>query len=209
MGSFEYNGVKITVFGHASVMLESKEGKIIYIDPYILPEGDVEKADLVIFTHEHYDHCVDPSEIKKDDTILIGSNCKYAQNDIKPKDKITLDWVVIDAVYAYNVNKKFHPKGAGVGVIVNIDGVRIYHASDTDFIPEMKELKGKVDIALIPIGGTYTMNVDEAVEAVKAIKPKIVVPIHYNIINGTEADPNEFAEKVKEEAPDVEVKVLY
>ena len=209
MGSFEYNGVKITVFGHASVMLESKEGKIIYIDPYILPEGDVEKADLVIFTHEHYDHCVDPSKIKKDDTILIGSNCKYAQNDIKPKDKITLDWVVIDAVYAYNVNKKFHPKGAGVGVIVNIDGVRIYHASDTDFIPEMKELKGKVDIALIPIGGTYTMNVDEAVEAVKAIKPKIVVPIHYNIINGTEADPNEFAEKVKEEAPDVEVKVLY
>ncbi|MCD6279327.1 MBL fold metallo-hydrolase [Candidatus Micrarchaeota archaeon] len=209
MGSFEYNGVKITVFGHASVMLESKEGKIIYIDPYILPEGDVEKADLVIFTHEHYDHCVDPSKIKKDDTILIGSNCKYAQKDIKPKDKISLDWVVIDAVYAYNINKKFHPKGAGVGVIVNIDGVRIYHASDTDFIPEMKELKGKVDIALLPIGGTYTMNVDEAVEAVKAIKPKIVVPIHYNIINGTEADPNEFAEKVKEEAPDVEVKVLY
>jgi len=210
-GTTEYNGIKITLFGHASVMLESKAGKVIYIDPYVLPSGreleKLPKADLVIFTHGHYDHCVDPEPIEKEHTEIIGCGCKYAQRDVRPGDKVALGWVTVEIVHGYNPNKKFHPKNSATGVIVDIDGVRIYHAGDTDYIPEMKGYR--CDVALLPIGGTYTMDVDEAVKAVRDIKPKLVIPIHYNVIEGTEADPNEFAAKVKKEAPGIEVKVLY
>lgn len=88
------------------------------------------------------------------------------------------------------MDKPFHKRGLGVGYIVEINGVRIYHAGDTDRIPEMKEIK--VDIVLLPIGGTYTMNVKDAVEAAKDIKAKYYIPMHYGAIPNTEADPNEF-----------------
>ncbi len=203
----EYKGVKITLFGHASVKI--KGNKVIYIDPYILPEGEVEKADLVIFTHGHFDHCVDPSRIMKEDTITIGCDCRYASRDIRPGDHISLEGIEIEAVYAYNPNKPFHPKGAGVGVIIEIDGVKIYHTGDTEYIPEMEELKGKVDVALLPIGGTYTMDVGQAVKAADIIEPKLVIPMHYNVIEGTEADPEEFKRKVESLGKGIKVEILY
>ena len=103
---------------------------------------------------------------------------------------------------AYNPAKQFHPRSYnGVGYILEIQGTRIYHAGDTDFIPEME--KFKVDIALLPIGGTYTMDVEEAVKAIKALNPRLVIPIHYGTIVGNIQD----AEKLKEKCPD-KVKIL-
>ena len=79
-----------------------------------------------------------------------------------------------------------------------LEGVRFYYAGDTDFIEPMRKLKGeKIDVAFLPIGGTYTMDVDEAVEASREIEPRIVLPLHYNHIKGTEANPFEFKEKVE------------
>lgn len=201
----KYKDVEVKVFGHASIMI--KGSKIIYIDPYVLPDNP-EKADIVIFTHGHYDHCANPNKILKEDTVTVGANCKYAQVSVSPGDVKEINGIKLEFVYSYNVNKQFHPKGQGVGVIVNIDGIRIYHAGDTDVIPEMKELKNKVDIALLPIGGTYTMNLNEAVEAVGYIQPKIVIPMHYNTFEGIEADPNEFKQKV-ESKYDIKVFVEY
>ncbi|MCD6227099.1 metal-dependent hydrolase [Candidatus Micrarchaeota archaeon] len=190
----KYGNIEVKVFGHASVMI--KGSKTIYIDPYVLPDNP-EKADIVIFTHKHYDHCADPKKILKNDTVTVGADCKYAQVNVSPGDIKEINGVKLEFVHAYNIDKKFHPKGMGTGVIVNIDNARIYHAGDTDVIPEMKDLKN-IDIALLPIGGTYTMNINDAVEAVGHIKPKVVIPIHYNTFDGIEADPNEFKRKVEE-----------
>lgn len=177
MGKIEFNDLKITVFGHASTMIKV-QNKISYIDPFILPDNP-EKADLIIFTHDHFDHCVDPSKIKKEDTILIGRNCKYQQEDIAPSQMFEKIGIKIKAVDAYNLNNPFHKKGECIGVILDINGTKIYHAGDTEFIPEMKNPEYKCDIALLPCGGKFTMDPDQAFEAVKAIKPKLVIPIHY------------------------------
>jgi len=172
-----FNDIKITVFGHASTMIKTKE-KIIYIDPFILPDTP-EKADLIIFTHTHFDHCVDPSAIKKEDTVLIGCNCKFQQEDIIPGQEIEKLGIKIKTVDAYNPDKPFHPKGKGIGVILDLNGTKIYHAGDTEFIPEMQNTNYECDIALLPCGGKFTMDPDQALKAVKAIKPKLVIPIHY------------------------------
>ena len=103
---------------------------------------------------------------------------------MNPGDKQVVDDITIEAVHAYNVNKfrspgvPFHPKGFGIGFIITTEGRRIYFAGDTDFIPEMKTFEN-IDYALLPIGGTYTMDEQEAVEALTAIKPKVVIPMHY------------------------------
>jgi L-ascorbate metabolism protein UlaG (beta-lactamase superfamily) len=105
--------------------------------------------------------------------------------------------VTVEAVPAYNTNKNFHPKANGwLGFIVEIDGVRVYHAGDSDFIPEMKGLK--VDIALLPVSGTYVMTAKEAVEAALAIKPQIVIPMHYGSIVGGDSDAAEFQKALKD-----------
>jgi L-ascorbate metabolism protein UlaG (beta-lactamase superfamily) len=115
-----------------------------------------------------------------------------------PGDRAKVNNAEIEAVPAYNVNKfrapgvVFHPKEMGyVGYVIEIDKIRIYHAGDTDFIPEMNNL-GRIDIAMLPIGGTYTMNVEEAVEAVRTIKPKYTIPMHYGSIVGSEKDAEKF-----------------
>ena len=101
--------------------------------------------------------------------------------------------VIIKAVPAYNLNKEFHPKGYGVGFVIELSGKCIYHAGDTDFIPEMKNLQN-IDIALLPVGGTYTMNAEQAVEAAELIKPKIAIPMHYGSIVGSISDAETFKE---------------
>lgn len=102
---------------------------------------------------------------------------------VRPGDTLSIGRVRIEAVPAYNINKNFHPKANGwLGFVVEIEDVRIYHAGDTDLIPEMKDIQ--TDIALIPVSGTYVMNAEEAVEAVKAIQPKVAIPMHYGAIVG-------------------------
>lgn len=201
--SFTYKDVKITWFGHASFMLEWKEERI-YLDPYVLPETtDMEPASVIIHTHGHYDHCVDSPGLETQDTKLLGS-CKHATN--KPGDSVKVRDVRIEFVPAYNPEKRFHPKGTGTGVVIELGNTRIYHAGDTELIPEMSKVK--CDVALLPIGGTFTMDLEQAVKAVETIRPRIAIPMHYNYIEGTSADPKVFARLVKEKAPETEVVVL-
>jgi L-ascorbate metabolism protein UlaG (beta-lactamase superfamily) len=106
---------------------------------------------------------------------------------VSPGESLTVAGMRIEAVPAYNVNKNFHPKANGwLGFIVEIEGVRVYHAGDTDFIPEMHGFNA--DIALLPVSGTYVMTADEAVDAALAIEPSIVIPMHYGSIVGGEHD---------------------
>jgi L-ascorbate metabolism protein UlaG (beta-lactamase superfamily) len=114
-----------------------------------------------------------------------------------PGDTGEFDAIKVWARPAYNLNKTFHKKGDGqVGYVIEINGVRIYHAGDTDNIPELADLKN-IDLALLPVSGVYVMDWQEAVEAVKIIKPKIVIPMHYGNVVGSEDDARKFKEKAE------------
>ena len=188
---------KLKWLGHASFLIDSDVK--IYIDPYDLKQG-LPEADIILVTHPHYDHLsvADINKIVKDDTVIISPTGaegvkKGKVEKIKAGEKKEVKGVKIEAVPAYNIGKSFHKKDAGwVGYIVEVEGKRIYHAGDTDFIPEMKEIS--CDIALLPCGGTYTMDWKEAVEAGNAINTKTVIPMHWGKIVGDKSD----AEKVKE-----------
>lgn len=200
--------------GHDAFRIEGPP--TIHIDPYELAPGGP-KADLILITHDHSDHCSpeDVAEIEKDDTVIvtIAAAAEKLGGDgieiVAPGDAITVKGVRVEAVPAYNVNKfrrpgvPFHPKDAGhVGFVVTVGDQRIYHAGDTDHIPEMADLGG-IDIALLPVSGTYVMTVDEAVEAVRTIQPGLAIPMHVGRGIGSAGD----AEAFKERAP-VEVVVL-
>jgi len=179
--------MKLKWLGHASVMIEAS-GKIIYIDPY---QGEYDrKADIIIVTHGHGDHLNQPkiSMARKDDTTFVAAKscAKEISGKVIPMEagqKQRLDGIEIEAVHSYNHKRfrspgvPFHPKGQNIAVIIRSEGKTIFHESDTDFIPEMKTLPA-IDVALLPIDGTYTMDVSEAAEATMAIKPKTVIPIH-------------------------------
>jgi len=161
------------------------------------------KADIILITHEHFDHCSsqDIKIIVKTDTVVVGSSGveKKLSQDVKvmsPGEKASVKGIDIEAVAAYNIGKVFHPKVAGnTGFIITVDNTRIYHAGDTDFIPEMKTIKA--EIALLPIGGTYTMNAKEAAQAANAINPKIAIPMHWGGAVGSEKDAREFKKLCK------------
>lgn len=187
---------RIYWLGHAGFFIDAPSAKI-YIDPYQLKRV-ISPADIVLITHEHFDH-FSPEDIKKvakDDTVIVGplslgSVSNYPMRKIIPGEKINIKGIDIEGFFAYNINKNFHPKNSKyLGFIITVDKTRIYHAGDTDFIPEMKDLK--VDIALVPIGGTYTMNAKEASEAVNTFVPKIAIPMHWGNIVGTRQDAEEF-----------------
>lgn len=195
--------VTIKWLGHAS--FEITGNKKIYIDPFVLPDN-ASKADYTLITHSHYDHCAadNVKKIQKNDTRIIGTmdcikNLTGRTNSIKPGESFDYpDGIKVIAVPAYNINKSFHPEGSGVGFVISIKGKTIYHAGDTDFIPEMSSLdKDNIDVALLPVGGTYTMTADEAAEAAKAIKPKIAVPMHFGKIIGGRNDAERFASLLK------------
>jgi L-ascorbate metabolism protein UlaG (beta-lactamase superfamily) len=172
--------------------------KVIYIDPYII-KGE-KKADYIFITHNHPDHfsIEDIKKIAVKDTLIIcPKECesKLAGYNIKvvaPGDKFEVGQLKCEAVAAYNLHKKFHPKeDKKVGYVIEIGKARIYHAGDTDFIPEMRELKN-ITVAFVPVDGFYAMGPEEAAQAVKAIKPLIAVPIHYGFKNGHEKNGEEF-----------------
>jgi L-ascorbate metabolism protein UlaG (beta-lactamase superfamily) len=126
--------------------------------------------------------------------VLIGHNCKLPARLIDIGAKENVRGVVIEAVHAYNINKPFHPRGLGAGYLVHFKTATVYVAGDTDFIPEMKSIK--CDIAILPIGGTYTMDEKEAAQAVAAMLPKVAIPYHYNYLSETKADPEMFQKEV-------------
>lgn len=212
MKILDFNGIKLTWLGHSSFKFRFNE-KIMYIDPYEVKEH--EKADLILITHGHYDHCSIPDLIKltKQETIIVstpdttsklagkveGGNLKL----VKPGDSLELLGVKINAVPAYNLNKKFHPKAnEWVGYVFVINDITFYHAGDSDFIPEMETLSA--DVVFLPISGTYVMDAREAVQAARKIMPKVVIPMHYGKIVGDKKD----AEKFKEWCYFCEVKVM-
>jgi L-ascorbate metabolism protein UlaG (beta-lactamase superfamily) len=181
--------------GHDGFLIKTKNN-VICIDPYEIVE--TVKADTVLITHSHFDHCSlsDIEKIKKPSTVFITDkeSAKNLSGDIrivKPGDNIFVSGIEIDVVPAYNINKTFHPKEKSwLGFVINIENERIYHAGDTDLIPEMGSFL--VDIALLPVSGTYVMTSDEAVEAAKRIKPKTAIPMHYDSIVGSLNDALKF-----------------
>lgn len=187
-------------YKHDSFMVKAG-GKVIYFDPWEI--DNPEKADIILVTHEHFDHfsIEDIKKMQKEGTVIVStqkvtSQCTGKTKAMLPGEKTEIDGITIEAVPSYNVNKKFHPKeNKNLGFIVTVDGVRIYHAGDTDVIPEMKDFK--VDIALLPVSGTYVMTAEEAVEAAKIIKPKIAIPMHYGKKIGTMDDPKTFEKGLK------------
>lgn len=198
---------KIHWLGHASFFIDGLTAKI-YIDPYQIKK-DFLQADIILITHEHFDHfsIEDIKKIAKADTSIVGpkvieKKLTFPIKTISPGEKLNIKGIEIEGVPAYNLNKSFHPKShAYLGFIITVDGSRIYHAGDTDFIPEMKTLKA--DIVLLPIGGTYTMDAKEAAEAANAINPKFAVPMHWGSIVGSQRDAQAFKEMCK-----TEVKIL-
>ena len=185
--------------GHDTFRIEGEQ--LIYTDPFKIKKTD--KADIILITHEHYDHC-SPDDIKKlqgPETIIVApSDCADKLQGkikvVKAGDTIEVKGVKIQAVPSYNTNKQFHPKARGwVGYIITTQGKSIYIAGDTDYIPEMKGIKA--DIALLPVSGTYVMTADEAVQAALDIQPKVAIPMHYGSIVGTKEDAQKFAEKLK------------
>ena len=190
---------KLSWLGHDGFLFQGE--KTVYFDPFQITGGP--PADLILISHDHFDHC-SPEDVKKiqtANTVIVteADSAKKLSGTIeilKPGETKTIGGIKIEAVPSYNTNKDFHVKTKGwLGFIVTLGGERVYHTGDADFIPEMKNFQ--VDIALLPVSGTYVMTANEAIEAAKALKPKIAIPMHYGAIVGTEADAQRFAELLK------------
>jgi len=203
-------GMTIRLLAHATVQVVAGN-KNIYFDPSTkgtgLKDKDFSPADLILVTHGHDDH-LDKGLLKK---IRKGGNPIIAPDNLKKEIGFGVFPVSagsfmqlgsgekIIGVAAYNVKrfrspgKPFHPKGEGAGFILEMNGKKIYHAGDTDLIPEMESLAERgIDVALLPAGDTFTMDVHEAAEAALHIKPKVAIPMH---LKG--ADPQAFKKDVE------------
>jgi len=198
---------KIAWLGHDGFRINA--GKTVYFDPYQIEGGPA--ADLILISHDHFDHCSpeDVAKIQGPETVIVTEkdSAKKLTGDVrvlKPGQTLNLGDVKIEAVPSYNTDKDFHPKKNGwLGFIVEIEGVKVYHAGDADFIPEMKDFE--VDIALLPVSGTYVMTADQAVKAALAINPKLAIPMHYEAIVGDVADALNFKKGLEGK---VEVSIL-
>jgi len=207
---FEYNGIKIRWYGHDTFTLEKEI--TICIDPYKLSKTI--QADLVLISHNHFDHLSleDLKKISSRNTTIVAANeCLSQISNISLKEKIgiapgeekTINNVTVKAIPAYNIDKinpdtkkPFHPKeDKKVGFIITLQGTSVYHTGDSDLIPEMADLKP--DILLVPVSGTYVMTSKEAADAIEKIKPKIAIPMHYGTIVGNENDAKKFKNMVK------------
>ena len=196
----------ITVNAQSSIRIAS--GKVIYFDPFRITDA-ANDADVIFITHEHFDH-FSPDDIAKvasDKTIFAApASMEKAMLDsgispdklvlLKPDDKTEVCGIPVETVPAYNPGKKFHPKSNNwLGYIVTIDGQRIYVAGDTDATTEARAVS--CDIAMIPIGGTFTMDFREAAEFINELKPQTVIPTHYGSVVGNPGDGESFAKLVE------------
>jgi len=188
--------VKLQWFGHASFKISSGSD-VIYIDPWKLKDTPHD-ATLVLVSHSHYDHysAEDIAKVSGMTTKLVAAEDVIQKQGkgqtLKPGQSIDVNGIKITGIPAYNPAKQFHPKSNNwLGFVIEIAGKRIYYAGDTDLTDEMKALKN-IDLALLPAGGTYTMNAAEAAEATRQFKPKQAIPYHWGDIVGSQADADNF-----------------
>lgn len=219
MENFEF----ITWFGHASFMFtDTTSGTTIaYVDPFDLKQENLEKADIIFITHAHYDHSSsnDVTKILKNDSMVVAASDvlekvhvpKIHHFPVVPNNSYAVKEMSFSTVPAYNIQQErlsYHPRENNwVGYVLLINNKKNYHAGDTDFIPEMNSLKTlNLDIAMLPIGGTYTMDAHEAAEAANAISAKITIPMHYKRLLGDKS--KEAEETFKKEVTNSEVMFL-
>lgn len=207
---FRLDDVEISWLGHAAFFITYRDTRY-YIDPFkIKAKGP---ADVVLITHEHFDHLSidDLKKIVKSDTEIVApEQCRENLRTykmgvlrlVKPGESLNVKNARVETIPAYNVNKfrapgvVYHPKEQeGVGYILEVGGLRIYHAGDTDFIPEMESLK--VDVALVPVSGTFVMTAEEAANAVNTFKPRVAIPMHFGAIVGDRSNAETFKKLVK------------
>jgi len=204
--------LEIFWLGHAAFKVITNSGRVIYLDPYQLKEGE-EKADIIVSSHSHGDHfsAGDIKKIMKDDTVVLGpesisSNLEqFGGKPIRLGDSFDYKDLSIELIPSYNVKKANHPKSNGwAGTIIRSEDKSVYHAGDTERIPEMKDLADKnITVALLPCGGTYTMDFDEATDCAVDIKPEIAVPMH-----NWGKDMKEFKDLLNKKDPNIKVEIL-
>ena len=191
----------ITFIGHGTLMMQCN-GKTVHIDPIgnYADYSKLPKADLILITHDHGDH-LDVNTIKtllKTGTeVVLASVCEGKYTDgkiVKNSESGTYAGIQVDAVPAYNLEKTFHPKGAGNGYVIYFGDKKVYVAGDTENVPEMANLKN-IDIAFLPMNLPYTMTPEMVVEAVKLFHPKILYPYHFG-----QTDTNQLLELMKNQS---------
>ena len=193
--------------------IKISDGLTIYFDPYDIKEK-INNADYIFITHSHWDHFDLDSinNLVNEKTIIIGPssvieklNSNYKTLEVKPENIYNLNNISFMTVPAYNIDKEYHPKDAGyVGYIVTLNNVTYYIAGDTDVLDELKVIKA--DVIFLPVGGTYTMTREEAVDLANTIKPKYAIPIHYGLAVGDELDAKYFVNNIDKE---IESKIFY
>ncbi|MBD5506960.1 MAG: MBL fold metallo-hydrolase [Lachnospiraceae bacterium] len=207
----------ITVNTQSSIRIEGS--KVLYFDPFQITETKHD-ADVIFITHEHYDHFEPDSiaKVKKEDTLLVAPESMkkkvisesglasdqcvfYNPGEIHKQDEIT-----IETIPAYNKLKPFHPKGKKwQGYVVQMDDIRYYVAGDTDVNEDIRKVQ--CDVAMIPIGGHFTMDKKQAADYVTSLKPQAVIPTHYGSIVGNQTDGQDFEKDVKAKDPEIQVEL--
>ena len=191
--------MKIEVIHHASIRLEDE--KIIYFDPYDIKE-EKHDADYIFITHDHYDHYDEDAikKVKNNQTKIIVPEClKEKEHDlvVEPDKDYQLDNLFFQTISSYNINKNYHPKEKKyIGYNLLLNNTYYYIMGDTNRTPEADKVK--TDICFVPIGGTFTMDTNEAADYINDLNPKEVIPIHYGKIVGDISLGEEFKEKIKD-----------
>jgi len=203
-GGLEDAAGKIHWLGHDAFRIEAG-GRVIYIDPWKISGGP--QADIILITHDHRDHCSpeDVAKVRGRNTHVVTVEAAAAKlpppvTVVKPGDSLTVEGIPVKVIPAYNINKfrspgvLFHPREAGhAGYLFEVSGITIYHAGDTDPIPEMASVKA--DIALLPVSGIYVMTAEEAVSVADQMRPRLAIPMHVGRGIGSMADAERFKEK--------------